>query len=185
MEQLEFETTQQFTYLGSTVCNDGGGRGLTSTSDRGLVKLVRPLQNCEPCGEAETTVQERRLRFTKLVYSLYYCMDLNDLKRLQRFHTPCLRKILHIFWPEKISNNALSKLTEQEDMSIVLTRKRWNWVGHVFRREFTNISRVVLRWTPQGKTKRGRPKSTWRRTAEAELQALNLTWWQASRLAKD
>ena len=25
----------------------------------------------------------------------------------------------------------------------------------------------------------------WRRTAEAELQALNLTWGQASRLAKD
>jgi len=33
--------------------------------------------------------------------------------------------------------------------------------------------------------KRGHPKSTWRRTAEAELQALNLTWGQASRLAKD
>ena len=25
--QLEFETTQQFTFLGSTVCNDGGGVG--------------------------------------------------------------------------------------------------------------------------------------------------------------
>ena len=42
--QLEFETTQQFTYLGSTGSNDGwwgggGGGRLTSTSDRGLVML--------------------------------------------------------------------------------------------------------------------------------------------------
>ena len=75
--------------------------------------------------------------------------------------------------------------TEQEDMSIVLTRRRWSWVGHALRRESTSISKVALRWTPEGKRKRGRPKSTWRRTAEAELQALNLTWGQASWLAKD
>ena len=72
--QLDLETTQQFTYLGSTVCSDGG---LTSTSDRGLVKLEGPLQNCDPCGETETTAEERRLRSTKLVYSLYYSTDLN------------------------------------------------------------------------------------------------------------
>ncbi len=51
--------------------------GLTSTSDRGLVKLEGPLQNCDPCGGAKTTVEERRLRPTKLVYSLYYSTDLN------------------------------------------------------------------------------------------------------------
>ena len=72
--QLDLETTQQFTYLGSTVCSDGG---LTSTSHRGLVKLEGPLQNCDPCGGAETTAEERRLRSTKLVYSLYYSTDLN------------------------------------------------------------------------------------------------------------
>ncbi len=70
-------------------------------------------------------------------------------------------------------------------MSIVLTRKRWGWVGHVLRRESTSISKVALRWTPEGKRERGRPKSTWRRAAEAELHALNLTWGQASRLVKD
>ena len=80
--------------------------------------------------------------------------------------------------------NVRTMFTEQEDMSIVLTRKRWSCVGHVLRRESTSISKVALRWTPEGKRKRGRPNSSWRRTAEAELQALNLTWGQASWLAK-
>ena len=111
-------------------------------------------------------------------------MTARDLKKMQTFHTSCLRKILHIFCPRKISNNELFKLTEQEDMGIVLVR-RWRWFGHVFRRETTNISKIALRWTPEVKRKRGRPKSTWRRTAEAELQTLNLTWEQAARLPKD
>ena len=109
----------------------------------------------------------------------------NMLCMLQSFHTSCLRKILHIFWPKEISNSELFKLTEQGDMSIVLTRRRWSWVGHVLSKKSTSISKVALRWTPEGKRKRGRPKSTWRTTAEADLQDLNLTWGQASRRAKD
>ena len=108
--------------------------------------------------------------------SEFWGIIVHDLKKLQSFHTSCLRKIMHIFWPEKISNNELFNLTEQENMEIVLTRRRWTWIGPVLRREATNISRVALRWTPEGKRKRGRPKSTWRRTAEAELQSLNLYW---------
>jgi len=112
-------------------------------------------------------------------------MTVHDLKKLQSFHTSCLRKIMHIFWPKKISNNELFRLAEQEDMGIVLTPRRWTWIGHVLRRESTNISKVALRWTHKGKRKRGRPKSTWRRTAEAELKSLNLNWGQPSRLAMD
>jgi len=112
-------------------------------------------------------------------------MIAHDLRKLQSFHTSCPRKILHIFWPKKISNNELFKLTDQEDMRIIITRRRWSWVGHVLRRESTSISKVALRRVKEGKRKRGRPKSTCRRTAEAELQDLNLTWGQASLLAKD
>jgi len=44
----------------------------------------------------------------------------------------------------------------------------------VLGRETTNISKDVFIWTPEGKMKRGRPKSTWRRTAGTKLQDLNL-----------
>ena len=110
---------------------------------------------------------------------------MHDLKKLQTFHTSCLHKILYIFWPRKISNYELFKLTKLEGMGIVLLRRKWCWIGHVLRRETITILKVALRWTPEDKRKRRHPKSTWRRTAEAELQALNLNWEQAARLAKD
>ena len=56
-------------------------------------------------------------------------------------------------------------------------------VMYSVRRESTNISKLDLSWTPEGKKKRGCLKSTWRRTAEAELMSPNLKWGQAPRLA--
>jgi hypothetical protein len=40
----------------------------------------------------------------------------------------------------------------------------------------SNITRIALRWTPQGKRPRGRPKTTWRRTIEYELKEIGMTW---------
>ena len=88
---------------------------------------------------------------------------LYDVKKLQSFHTS------YVFWPRKIFNNDLFKLTRQEDIGIVLARRRWHWIGHVLRREITNIPKVAFSRTLEGERKRGCPKSTWRGTAQAEL----------------
>ncbi|KAH3769488.1 hypothetical protein DPMN_170756 [Dreissena polymorpha] len=45
--------------------------------------------------------------------------------------------------------------------------------------------RVVLRWTPQGKTNRGRPKETWRQTVERELKNRGITLQTAPATSAD
>ena len=47
------------------------------------------------------------------------------------------------------------------------------------------VPRVSLRWTADGKRKRGRPKETWRRTVEREMKDQNLTWDKIARRASD
>ena len=49
----------------------------------------------------------------------------------------------------------------------------------------SNITKLALRWTPQGKRPRGTPKTTWRRTIESELKELGMTWGEAETNAKD
>jgi hypothetical protein len=49
----------------------------------------------------------------------------------------------------------------------------------------SNITRIALRWTPQGERPTGRPKITWRRTIESELKELDMTWEEAETKAKD
>jgi len=120
-----------------------------SSIPQGLVKLEGPWQNFDLCGGAESTAKAGRWRSNKLVYCLYYAMDYNVGEWLcmiwRTFHTSCLRKILCIFWPRKISNNEFFKLTEHEDMGIVFVRWRWCCIDHVLHRDITNISKVALR----------------------------------------
>ena len=70
-------------------------------------------------------------------------------------------------------------------MEIIITRKRWRWIGHVLRKDANSITKAAIHWTPLGKRKRGRPKTTWRRTVEAELKNMNHSWGTIQRLASD
>ena len=112
-------------------------------------------------------------------------MKEHDLSRLASFHTASLRKILRIFWPQKISNDELLKQTKQEDIRTLVTRRRWRWIGHVLRKGDNNIARIAMHWTPEGKRSRGRPKTTWRRTVEKGLRELKYSWSTFEKLAKD
>jgi hypothetical protein len=47
------------------------------------------------------------------------------------------------------------------------------------------VIKVALRWTPEGKRKRGRPKTTWRRTIENEIRERGYTWGTMERKANN
>ena len=53
---------------------------------------------------------------------------------------------------------------------IAQKRRRWRWLGHVCRMSSSAPPKTTLRWTPQGKRNRGRPKETWRRTVKKEMK---------------
>ena len=89
---------------------------------------------------------------------------------------------IRIFWPNTISNQQLLARTNQESIETIITRRRWRWIGHIMRKEQDDITKTALHWTPEGKRKRGRPKETWRRTVEKELNAMKQTW---ARILKD
>ena len=117
---------------------------------------------------------------------LYGCecwrMTKKDSSKLSSFHNKCLRRIYNVFWPNKISNSDLYRLTSSEDIAITVKRKRLSWVGHALRKDNDSITKMAMKWTPQGRRNRGRPKTTWRRTVISEL---GTTWGQAGALAKD
>jgi len=62
-------------------------------------------------------------------------------------------------------------------MATILINRRWKWIGHVIRRDQNSITKTALHWAPEGKRKRGRPKthmetSTSRRGAKVEESLL-------------
>ena len=87
-------------------------------------------------------------------------MTKSDEQMLDTFLHKCLRR-------QKVQNETVRERAEMEQISTILRKRRWKWIGHVLRMDKTKHARIALTWTPEGKQKRGRPKETWRTTAES------------------
>ena len=95
---------------------------------------------------------------------LYGCKIWRVLKssmaKIQVFVNRCLRQILGVWWYDKLRNEELWRSTSQEPIEQQIKRRKWRWLGHTLRKPADNVTRRGLRWTPQGKRKRGRLKTT-------------------------
>ena len=105
------------------------------------------------------------------------------LRKVQVFIDKCLRRILRIWWPEKIRNEELWERTSQELVKSIISRRKWSWIGHTQRKTKDNITKQALRWNPSGKRSRGRPKHTWRRGMEAEMAAKGYNFSKLDKMA--
>jgi len=60
------------------------------------------------------------------------------------------------------------------------------WRGHVLSQmEPTAHARTALTWFPEGRRKRGRQRTTWKRTLLKEMNSAGVGWERATRLAQD
>ena len=107
-----------------------------------------------------------------------------DLSMLRGFDNKCLRRILGIYWPNKISNKELEKTTCIPQIDRELKKRRWTWIGHVLRMNSDANPKIALTWTPERKRKRGRPRETWRRTAIKEREAMGWRSWNHEQRAE-
>ena len=78
------------------------------------------------------------------------------------FHICLFETHLYHLWPEKIRNEELGQWGEQQPVGEQIVRRRMSWIGPTLRKAPNNITRQALRWNPQGKRKRGRPRNNWR-----------------------
>ena len=74
-------------------------------------------------------------------------------------------------------------MADINNISCEVRRRRWNWLGHVLRREDENDCFTALGWMPEGRRTRGRPKTTWRRTVEKERDKAGWKSWNVAKAA--
>ena len=104
--------------------------------------------------------------YTTVVWYLPCCMAQRtgewqtDQQKLSNLHTKSLRRILRVFWPNKISNQHLLSRCNQEKMNTIIKTRRWRWIGHVLRKDQQDLTKTAFFWTPEGKQRSGRPRIT-------------------------
>ena len=183
------EEVQEFIYLGSKITADGNSENdvlARIAKARGAFASLKDIWKSSKIG---INTKLRIFKSNVLGVLLYgaesWKLTTTIISRIDVFQTRCLRRILRIFWPRTISNAELYRRTNTRPLSTEIKERRWKWIGHVLRMQPDSIPRVAMRWTPPGRRKRGRPRETWRRTTEREMNSQGWTWGQIQRLSQD
>ena len=94
-----------------------------------------------------------------------------------------LRQIFKIRWQERITNKEVLKMADKQKLSEDVRRRRRKFIGHIMRKEPNNDCRTALTWAPEGRRKQGRPRTTWRRTAERAREKAGWKNWSEVQMA--
>ena len=101
------------------------------------------------CNKVQTTA----IRFNHSYFEsnviavlLYGCeswrMTKGDEAKLDTFQHKCLRRLLKIYWPMRVSNEEVRRRANTEIISEL--KRRWTWIGHVLRMDNSCLPRVAL-----------------------------------------
>ena len=187
VESNEVEEVESFTYLGANVTKDGGGtvdlKKRIGLAHMQMKRLARIWNASDISRKTKVSL------FKSLVLSvlLYGCetwkLTQGEERKLDTFQTRCLRRIFKIRWQQHVSNEKVLELADAGTISKEVRRRRWTWIGHIMRKGRDDDCVVALGWTPEGRRKRGRPKTTWRRMVETERNNAGWKTWHDVRQA--
>ena len=89
----------------------------------------------------------------------------NAMNKLETFHRRQLRRVLGIFWPQKISNDDFYRRCECRPLRFDVMQSRWRLFGHVIRLEkptpaYIYMASYLKKTEKESKGFRGRPRMT-------------------------
>ena len=84
----------------------------------------------------------------------------SDETKLNGFLHKCLRRILKIYWPMKVTNEEIRFKANMEEITQQIQCRRWKLIGHVLRKIINENTRIALTWIPERRRKRVRQRET-------------------------
>ncbi len=97
-----------------------------------------------------------------------------------------MRRSLKLIWEDKITNDELYERTEQKIWSSIIKTRRLHWFGHLMRLPDTTPAKQSLREAErESKKPRGRPKLTWLKMIQKQLNELNIKYADIEILTSD
>lgn len=189
LNNIAIEEVQNFSYLGSVMATDGG---TTEDIQNRMMKARAAyggLNKIWRCGILSTNTKLQIFRACVMSVLLYgsetWKYSERVFGRAQAFLNKCLRRLLGVFWPNRITNQDLYNKARIKPLTQIIKERKWRWIGHTLRKPQDSISRRALDWNPQGNRRRGRPKTTWRRTVLNELAKAGISWPEVKALANN
>ena len=96
-------------------------------------------------------------------------------QKIDAFHRRLLRSILGLQWPKKVSNKMLYEKTNEKPWSVIITKRRLRWTGHLLRlAEETPAKQALMECLRHHKLPRGGQRTTWLKRINKDLKTTDL-----------
>ena len=149
IDDYELDAVSQFTYLGSTITDN---LSLHAEIDKRIGKAASTLARLtarvwsSPKLSVKTTmaVYNACVISTLLYGSETWTMYAGQERRLNSFHLTSIRRILVIFWQDKVTNDDVLSHAGLPTVYTLLRQRRLRWLGHVRRMEEGRIPKYIL-----------------------------------------
>ena len=185
------QVVDKFTYLGSTLsrvvhtddevnariakASAAFGRLRGSIWDRSGIKL-----------DTKLTVYRSVVLPTLLYACETWTVYQRHAKRLNHFHTSCLRKFLKIKWQDRIPDTKVLKKAGMQTVHTLLKLAQLRWTGHVTRMPDERLPKKILYGELQvGKRSHGGQKKRYKDTLKASLKDFNIPTESWEQIAQD
>ena len=118
-----------------------------------------------------------------------WTMNKSTQRKLESFHTSCLRRILCLSYMERVTNEEVLARSRMLTLSEMIMIKRLKWFGHVLRMNDDRLALRAFTWEPTEKyrfAKRapGGQRKTWLDQLEEDCSRNNMSYITLRQKAK-
>ena len=95
-------------------------------------------------------------------------------KRIEAFKCKCFRKVLRVFYPNRIAKNELMKQSDLENIREIIDKRRWSYLSHILMGQNLTMP-TELGNALYGKKKKGRPRKNMATVIKYDLNKRGLS----------
>ncbi|XP_020623185.1 uncharacterized protein LOC110060730 [Orbicella faveolata] len=185
VNEIDIEDVDELTHLEAKVCKEEAGmKDLKNSQSKAIGEFIR-LKNMWRSNSISRKTKLRLYKTLLVPVLLYACetwkMNKGDHKAIDVFHNKCLRKILRIKWQDHVSTKELLERASMKPLRVEVKYRRGNMIGHILWEDRNNDCNIAISWAPEGKRKREKLKTTWRRTVEKECKEAGWISWEETK----
>ena len=180
VDGVKLNSVPEFTYLGSTVSNDGRidveiqKRMAKASAAFGRLRQ-RLWNNHHVCTRVKGKIYRAIVISTLLYGAESWTVYRQQAKKLHAFMMRHLRSILKITLMDKVTNEEILNRTGLPSMESLLIRKNLRWTGHIMRLPPNRLPKQILfSQLASGNRERGRPRLRYKDTIKRNLKLRNI-----------
>ena len=188
--ETELNQVDQFTYLGGVISQDA--RCELDIKRRislamGVASSLKTVwESREISTKTKVRVYETMVMSVLLYNSETWTMKGSDESRLRVFEMSVLRRICGVSLRDRWRNEEIkTRLNIECDVIEKIRRRRLSYFGHILRMKAERIPVQALHGRIHGNRPRGRPRMKWTDAVKMDCEELDVTYFQACRLAED